>query len=176
MEFNFQNLDEETRSLMLGEIDHDVTEGKLYQSKRFKEGQEIIYLELLKKIVISGNEKSLATALKANKCFKTHELRKTKSGYTEVKVPENAESLFAEGEFNRFYIRALCLRIINKGGSLEIYRARESQNPRKESEILIGNIIDAKQLLNDLRENIGIDTVLGLPPGPNSGLSVKIIT
>jgi hypothetical protein len=40
---------------------------------------------------------------------------------------------------------------------------------------LIGKIIECDKLLNDLRENIGMDTILGLPPGPNSGLSVELI-
>jgi hypothetical protein len=55
-----------------------------------------------------------------------------------------------------------------------VYRAKEVVNPRAESVALIGKSLPAKQLLDDLRTNIGTDTALGLPPGPNSGLSVKL--
>src|SRR6266851_5569734 len=33
---------------------------------------------------------------------------------------------------------------------------------------------DPKALLTDLRSNPGVDTALGLPPGPNSGLSARL--
>ena len=55
-----------------------------------------------------------------------------------------------------------------------VYRAKEVVNPRAESVALIGKSLLAKQLLDDLRSNIGTDAALGLPPGPNSGLSVKL--
>ncbi len=81
----------------------------------------------------------------------------------------------AEGEFNRFYARGLCRRAIAEGiEALVVYRAKEVVNPRAESVALIGKSLPAKQLLEDLRAHIGTDTALGLPPGPNSGLSVKL--
>ena len=58
--------------------------------------------------------------------------------------------------------------------TIEVYRAKEVTNPRSESERKIGTIVDPKKLLDDLRANPGVDTALGLPSGPNSGLSVKI--
>lgn len=45
---------------------------------------------------------------------------------------------------------------------------------RSASEAMIGSHIDPHALLEDLRTHQGIDTALGLPPGPNSGLSVKL--
>jgi hypothetical protein len=58
---------------------------------------------------------------------------------------------------------------------LKVYRARYSENPRYESEQKIGSFVDAEKLLADLRNNIGIDTHLGVPGGPNSGLSVELV-
>lgn len=92
-----------------------------------------------------------------------------------MKVPINAPQRLAEGEFNRFYIRGLCLRALDEGKStVVVYRARHSSSPRLESEELIGSAFDAKALLEDLRESPGVDTALGLPPGPNSGLSARL--
>jgi len=174
MKFNFENLDEQTRKLMLVEIEHDHKSEVLYYSKRFNDTGIKLYLGLLKQAAIDGDEQSLATALKANKCFNTHEERRTKSGMTQVKIPETANETLTESEFNRFYMRALCIRAIENNQSLLIYRARHSDNPRVESEMLIGKEMDPAKLLAELRENIGCDTALGLPTGPNSGLTVKL--
>ncbi len=174
MKFNFTNLDEQTRKLMLDEINLDINNNQLYFSKRFNATGIQLYADILQKSVTSGDEEHLAISLKQNGCFKDKEERRTKSGVTLVKVPETAHQTLAESEFNRFYIRALCLRAITNGQQLIIYRARHSDNPRIESEMMINKTIDPNKLLADLRQNIGVDTALGLPPGPNSGLTVKL--
>ncbi|MGN7886714.1 hypothetical protein [Dyadobacter sp. 22481] len=174
MKFKFENLTDETRQLMISEIKLDVGNEQLYYSKRFCEQGHNLYADLLLSAVEKGDEQSLALALKQKKCFAETEIRNTKKGPIYSKVPENANLVFAESEFNRFYMRALALQAAKAGETLSVYRARYSENPREESNILIGKIIDPTQLLDDLRKNIGLDTVLGLPPGPNSGLSVKL--
>ena len=102
------------------------------------------------------------------------EQRRTKNGYSTVKVPVTAHETLSEGEFNRFYIRALCLRAIAEESSLIYYRAKQVANPRSETQARIGKLADAQSLLSELRINPGVDTALGLPPGPNSGLSVRL--
>lgn len=72
----------------------------------------------------------------------------------------------AEGEFNRYYARGVCVRALAENGpkaTVTIYRARESLNPRSESVVLIGTTPSAAALLEDLRTNIGMDTALHLP-------------
>ena len=81
----------------------------------------------------------------------------------------------SEGEFNRFYMRGLCERAKEEGHThVLLYRAKFAEHPRAESEVLIGSEIEVDQLLADLRKHIRIDTALGLPPGPNSGLSIRL--
>ncbi|HMS66785.1 MAG TPA: hypothetical protein PKD18_01550 [Saprospiraceae bacterium] len=174
MKFNFENLDIETRELMDSEIRSDISKGELYYSKRFNENGKALYPQLLLDAVNNGNEESLSIALKLNNCFADKEARNGKNGITYAKVPESANQTLAESEFNRFYIRGLAMRAFASGQTLTVYRARNSENPRAESEILIGKQVSAVKLLNDLRESIGIETALGLPAGPNSGLSVKL--
>jgi hypothetical protein len=83
--------------------------------------------------------------------------------------------MLAEGEFNRFYVRGLCLRAIDEGiDRLVIYRAKAVEEPRPDSNRRIGRSVNPRTLLDDLRRNAGVDTALGIPPGPNSGLSVKL--
>jgi hypothetical protein len=92
-----------------------------------------------------------------------------------ARVPITAAETLGEGEFNRFYIRALCVHAINDGiKTLIVYRAKVVANARVESEMKIDTGVDPVRLLGDLRNNPGVDTALGLPAGPNSGLSVRL--
>nr|WP_315396865.1 hypothetical protein [uncultured Sphingobacterium sp.] len=174
MKFEFENLDSETRQLMISEINSDISSEKLYFSKRFNENGQKVYSKLLLEAVVSGNEESLARALKENNCFAEKEARNGKNGISFAKIPETANQTLAESEFNRFYIRGLALRAIENGHTLTIYRARHSDNPRAESQMMIGKQVSPAEILNDLRNNIGVDLALGLPAGPNSGLSIKL--
>ena len=109
-----------------------------------------------------------------NNCLKSVERRRTKSGIITAKVPKDANKTLAEGEFNRYYIRGVCKKAISEGLEIEVYRAKQVEKPRPESQALIGKTLDPKTLLDDLRERIGVDTALGVPAGPNSGLSVRL--
>ena len=71
--------------------------------------------------------------------------------------------------------RALCRRAIEDGiGELIVYRARPTVNPRPESEALVETTVDPAELLADLRAHPGEATALGIPAGPNSGISVRL--
>jgi hypothetical protein len=172
----FKNLDRRTRMLMLEELERDIKCNSLYFSVRLSESGLGEYPEILRKVITEGNPISFADELRRRQCLRTHERRqKRKGGFTMVKVPVSAADTLAEGEFNRFYIRAICRRAIKDSiGRIVVYRAKEVRNPRPESERLTGKSIDAHALLDDLRTNVGVDTALGLPAGPNSGLSAMI--
>jgi hypothetical protein len=175
MGLNYKSLNQATRVKMIGEFTFDITNNKVYSSKRFTSAGEIFYKESMVGHLQSGTDDTLSDSLNNNNCFKTYEDRNTAKGITSVKVPVTASQTFSEGEFNRFYIRGLCIRALEEGSTICVYRARHSKNPRTESEALIGQFFDPTQLLTDLRNNIGIDTALGLPAGPNSGLSIELI-
>ena len=171
--FNLINL-EEVRNYMLGEILSDISTGTLYISSRLNTQGKIVYPEALKKATKDGNVESFTSDF-GMKYFNTHEIREIDGKIIRVRVPQSANITLCEDEFNRFYIRAVCLTAIEREESFVIiYRARFSINPRPESIKLENNLIEANILLKDLRTNIGVDTVLGLPPGPNSGMSVKL--
>lgn len=91
------------------------------------------------------------------------------------RMRSNAHEMLAEGEFNRFYMRSVCRAALSNGqDTVEVYRAKEVRDPRPGSAAKVGTRVSATELLRDLRKNVGIDTFLGLPSGPNSGLSVKL--
>jgi hypothetical protein len=176
MALNLVNLDPTTRSFMLEEIVHDIATGKLYYSPRLSPVGTPLYPELLRNAVRTGTDDTLASELRVpGRLNATEEKRKPKGGTTTAQVPVTAADTLAEGEFNRFYMRGLCRRAMKDGvANLVVYRAKEVANPRPESTALIGKSFPANQLLDDLRANVGTDTALGLPPGPNSGLSAKL--
>lgn len=177
MPLNLVDLVPETRTRMLEEIDRDLEDGELYRSPRLNDEGRNEYPDLLKESVTNHDEDWLAGQIRQNGLLKAMEEKKARGGVgtTTAKVPVTAADTLAQGEFNRFYIRALCVRATAEGRALQVYRARPSSNPRPESEAMIGTTVDPERLLYDLRINIGVDTVLGLPAGPNSGLSVKLV-
>jgi hypothetical protein len=117
----------------------------------------------------------LASTLRERGYMKAEEQRaKPSGGFTTAKVPHTAPETLAEGEFNRFYARGLCVQVLESGGTeVEVYRGKNVANPRPESQAMIGRRLPAQQLLDDLRSSPGVEPALGLPPGPNSGLTIR---
>jgi hypothetical protein len=168
-----ENLSDDVRMNMEDEVNYDIKKDVLFVSNRLKDNYEDIYKEMLFDAIREGDVTSFAYAIEDNDCLREFEpSSRAKNGFK--KVPSNANELLAEGEFNRFYIMGLCKKAIDEDLILEIYRAKEVKKPRSASEDLIGNEIDLEDVLNDLRESIGVDTVLGVLSGPGSGLSVRI--
>jgi len=176
MGLSYANLDGRTRQFMLAEIDIDIAAGSLFISTRLSALGSTAFPELLKEAVKQNNDDWLAEQLRSRNLLNpTLQARKPKSSeYYTKSMPVDAPDTLAEGEFNRFYARGLCRRALEDGiPMLEIYRAKNVLNPRSESQAKIGTTIGAAALLQDLRTSQGMDTALGLPPGPNSGLTVK---
>jgi len=175
--FSFDNLDSETRELMAKELSFDISRGSVFMSHRLLEGREQLHVSLLEQALLQGTPESFAQAIKNSSLLKTIELRTKNGRQFPANVPYTAHETLADGEFNRFYVRALCLRAIHEGkNEIEVYRAKPVRASRVQSEALIGTFISCAQLLEDLRNNIGVDTALGVPAGPNSGLSVRLKT
>lgn len=173
---NLNNLDPQTRRHMNAEINTDMAATKLYLSNRLSSRGRADYPQLLKQAAEAHDDSWLACELRKNgRLNEMEQRRKPKGGMIVARVPVTAPDTLAEGEFNRFYLRGLCVRALANGTpELIIYRAKDVENPRPESVAKIGQRISAQALLSDLRINPGVDTALGLPPGPNSGLSAKL--
>jgi hypothetical protein len=175
MGLNYQNLDASTRALMSAEIATDAAGGKLHISNNLNPAGVAAFPALLASAAASGTDDSLAGQIRP--LLKSHSApRQLKSGPSKAPIMAiNAHEMLAEGEFSRFYIRALCVRALSTGSTtVEVYRAKAVMNPRSASAAKIGTRVPAQALLNDLRANIGIDTALGLPSGPNSGLRARV--
>lgn len=174
MPLTYENLDSTTREFMLGELDADVAASGVYMSQRLSSGGQGRYVSLLREAMQAHDDAWLAAQLRL--LFNPTEVRRTPNGGTTVaKVPVNAADTLAEGEFNRYYARGVCARALAEGrDSVEVYRGRISSRPRPESEALIGQRLDARRVLDDLRSSQGTDTFLGVPGGPNSGITIRL--
>ena len=175
MGLRYENLDDETRAFMIEEIEMDAAADGIYLSPYLTQRAQGDWPDFLREAVRSGSDDTLARQLRAARSLNTTTMRRTRSGYTQAKVPHNAAEVMAEGEFNRFYVRGLCRRAIENGITrLEVYRAKPVMQPRPESERLIGLLIDPETVLIDVRASTGVETALGVPPGPGSGITVRI--
>lgn len=176
MALQLQNLDARTREFMLDELARDLAAGTVYISSRLSETGRTDYEQLLREAITNRDETWLAEGLRAHGRMNTTESRRTpRGGVTTAKVPINAPETLAEGEFNRFYARGVCRRALEDGiPEVVVYRAKPVENPRPESQAMIGSRVDARALLDDLRTHQGVEPALRLPPGPNSGLSVRL--
>lgn len=167
----YENLDARTRQFMLNEVELDVSKGALYISPRLNRQGIEMYASLLKDAIQNHDEAWLSGELRRLNYINAFEKRKGKP----VLVPINASDTLAEGEFNRFYVRGLCARAGEDNiPEVVVYRCKQVSQPRPESRAIIGKRISAKRLLEDLRESQGVEPALGLPPGPNSGLTARL--
>jgi hypothetical protein len=176
MALYYHNLDDRTRRLMLDEVEYDIAHDQLHISP-FLSGQgQRDYVSLLKRAILAGNDASLEDELNARRRInRALPRRNPGGGYKIAAVPENAAQIVAEGEFNRFYIRALARRAIEDGiPELIVFRAKSVAVPRPESEVLVETALHADRLLADLRDHPDEPPRLGVPGGPNSGISVRL--
>lgn len=170
------NLDERIRERMLDEVEHDLRNGTLYVSPRLSNTGQQNYVTLLKEAIRSHDDAWLGEQLgRLGRLRPTEQRRKPKGGYTVARVPVTAPASIAESEFNRFYMRGLCRVAIEDGvPEVIVYRAKRVARPRPTSQERIGTHVGVRALLDDLRAHPGVETALGIPPGHNSGLSVRL--
>lgn len=154
MTFNFKNLDEKTRQLMLEEFDFDQKEGTLAVSPRLIDGKEEEYFRLFTQCIKSGqNEDYLANTIQQARILKSQETANRNGKIVNVKVRHDAHEFLAQSDFNRFYMRALCRIAIEENKTLKIYRAKSSDEHRTTSDNIEGNFIEPNVQLNFLRLN-----------------------
>ncbi len=177
MGLHYANLDARTREFMVRELERDISQGAVYVSDRLTEVGAQNWANLLREALRDRDDDWLEDQLRQHVYLKTHEERRKPKGrgVTRAQVPVTAAETLAEGEFNRFYARGLCARAVAEGvAEVEVYRGKEVTQPRPESQAKIGTRVSARALLEDLRRSQGVEPALGIPPGPNSGLTVRV--
>lgn len=174
MPLSLSDLDLRVRAAMAAKLDDDIARGGPYISPRLNPPGVEAWPELLRAAIEPGDDGTLAASLHG--LLNDTESRIPSRGKLFVaRVPHNASETLAEGEFNRYYVRGLAVVALEEGVTeLEVYRAKAVTTPRFESDRLVGRRLSPNRLLADLRASPGVDTALGVPAGPNSGLSVRV--
>jgi hypothetical protein len=173
MPLHYQNLDPTTRRLAVAELDRDIGAGNFHASERLRPTAIDSYRRLLREALSYYDDLWLEE--RAADLLVEVEPRRTASGaQTTAKVPQMAARMLAEGDFNRYYMRGVSQRAIDEARQVvEVYRARLSHEPRRESEEIEGQRLAATDVLNWLRgEPVEPMVRLGRP---NSGLSVRLV-
>ncbi len=172
--FNFIDLNSQTRLFMLDAIIDAENSNNIYFSSRFNEKGKKEWIPLIKQAAQEHNEHWLAFQIEANELFKDYEGKNKRFfTYSNEYIPHFAAEIFAEGQFNRFYILGLCKFAKSKGISyLIVYRAKESKNPRDESQSLIDaqlSIDEIESQLKDIQSSFKSKLVQ-----PNSGICMRL--
>lgn len=146
---------------MLAELQKDIASGVLYYGANLSEAGKAAWPELLRQTIDENDDDWLVQKLTVRGMM--------------ITTGKYKAAMLAEGEFNRFYVRGLCVRTISAGGSeVVVCRAKSVSDPRPESRALIGKRISAAALLQDLRTSQGKTPALGIPGGLNSGITVRL--
>jgi len=157
---------------MKEEIDLAASNNEIYFSARFNSIGSEQWITWLTEAAQSHDEHWLAYQIEAAGGMKDYEGRaKPLGGYNVAHVPHTAAETMAEGQFNRFYIAAICKCAIGQGcHEVMVYRARQRGEPRAESRALEGTKMKSQTLLEQVRgkqTSFKCDLLK-----PNSGLSV----
>jgi hypothetical protein len=176
--FEFPQLDARTRELMLDEYFADCKGDRLYTGDRLNDAGRLLYTEALEGALAEGTPLSLQQVLEPVPGTLWHIEVRTGPLKTSTTARTSARSL-AEGEYNRFYMRAVCRRATGPDGTGKVIvsQGKRGANRRLDRAVTVqvGDVLSADTVLKDLREHPGKATSTGVPNGPNSGLSISYV-
>ena len=175
MPLQYQNLDPTTRRHAIAELDQDIETGAFHVSARVRPTAAGEYQRILRDALRYYDDLWLEEH--ASDLLVESETRRTPTGaQVTAKVPQTAARMVAEGDFNRYYMRGVAARAIDEGRQVvEVYRARLSLEPRRESAELEGRRLEARAVLDWLRGLQSDDPAAAQLGRPNSGLSVRLV-
>jgi hypothetical protein len=170
--WNLPQLTPSTRELMLNEFQFDVMTGTPYLGKHLSELGKSRYADLARQAFRSGTPETFAQSLEPVPGPMWQQRYQRKDGVW-AKVSSDAATRLASGEFNRYYMRAICFQAVHNGtGMVEVFRAKDVENVRSEGP-KSGDKLNAANVLLDLKQDYDQKPASGMPHGPNSGLSLR---
>jgi len=172
--FDLVDLDIQTRELAVAELDADVAAGTVYMSPRLSNYGRSCFPGDLRAALEEGTPETLEHLLQSGGKLNLTEMSQRNGVSYEKRVPNNAASLLAGGAYVHYYLRAICLRAIQRGDArVTVYRARESGFHRPESDSQIGKVLDAAILLENFRRYSAEPVRIELPD-VGSGLALHL--
>lgn len=171
-QWNLPGLSPELRQRMLSELLSDRVNGTPYLGKHLSDLGKAKYFPICEDALARGTPESFARALEPvpGALWITHYIKKNG---VQSRVSSDAAIRLGGGEFNRYYMRAVCLEAIERECRVVVYRARAVTSPRFEGPAE-GTVLNPTLVLVDLRNDYDIPSRTGMPHGPNSGLSLRL--
>ena len=99
MPFHFENLDVETRRLMVEELQRDIDLGLVYRSPSLNNAGLDAFPGLLRDAFTSGNDQTLGAAIRSSGFLNATEWSTRNGRPIEKRMRSNAHEMLAEGEF-----------------------------------------------------------------------------
>lgn len=173
--YDYEPVPAEIRKLMLDELQYDAEHNSLYLNPLLKPDSAAAYLSLLLTALETGTPESFGAALGAADLLQAQQTYIRQEREVTAKLPANYALTLVAGEFNRYYMRAVCRAAIQQAvPAVEIYRAKAVATPRQTADERIGRCLPPDAVLADLRQtNFEQPSQYGLG-APNSGLSIRI--
>lgn len=169
----FPNLDEQTRLIMISELDFDLRTGLFYEPKSITATGMFSYKRLLKECFSTGTPETLQ-----QKLLSSYFRKKDSRGKN---IPSSIRETLTFSDFNRYYIRAMLVRALSENRKLCVYRAKQVIHERQQSKLLATKVFFEKSEISSLLEICRDYRKLFSPKvqleilKPNSGLSLKFV-
>ena len=174
---HLEHLDETTRQFMSSEVESDRTSGRLYGSPRLTPQGRVEFPDLLLNAARTGSPATLELAISARLNAGIPVAATAKRAAYVRTMDEDAAEALADGEFNHYYMRGVCIRAIAEGIEfVEGCRAKDVSEERPESRAMIGHLFDPTWLLAQLRSRTNGRVPKGIPGQPKSGVSIRLTT
>jgi hypothetical protein len=177
MSLNLVDLDQQTRQLMLQELELENSQGTLPISPHLTMMGRDLYPTLFRKAIRSQDELWLAGTLRGAGLIELLERKTLPNGIVEISTgPGLSVATLVEREFNRLFCCALCLRAMEDHiPHVSVYRAKHVECAGVESEDKVGQQFEPQLLLENLRALQAVEPALGISHELDSGLSVRLL-
>ena len=179
--FNFEELNEETRAKMLQEFDTEEA-GSPFRSPRLSPLGVQEFPCIMREAIRNGNEQTLYDNLNGSRHWNETEpyVRNGVTRFRRLNYSYAAKT-FAVTEFNTWYVRGLCRRLLDDGVDIcQVYRAESAQLPRPECHAHNGRRYSVQNIYDGHRAHYwpepGDNTILSIPVGPLCHHSIRRIT
>ncbi len=165
----FHDLDQDIRRRMAEEFEQNGEASTVFVSPAIDPSRVDDYLEAQRAALLYGSPETLETAL-----LEAGLLPSFRDDRDDADRGVSARDL-AGDQYAVYYVRAVAQRAIELGDEIEIYRALGSGPGLDAADARVGQTLDARTLLEDLRDNSVHPDNFSQLPEIRSGLIVRLL-
>lgn len=170
----FEELDETTRRWMLEEF-RDEESTLPYRSPALSAIGQGRFPALMEEAIRAGDEGSLAESLTDPSLWSRYE--PAPQGGVRPVMPERAAIVLARVEFNTWYVRGLCRRLLEEGeGLCQVYRAWDGDGSPDECDTLENRVLGVEHVYRGHRAKYHPSLrpeAFSIPSGPGCKHSIR---